>query len=374
MLSNSIGVCEQCDEITSVRWFEGGESDVGMQFEDAHLCMGCADEDQFVRGWDDGLSLVQSRAHILNRNEVRRRQERGWSEDVHRCWMCRNNTNYWLPDPRHEGQHICTSCVTRDDGSAVGFRYNVLGYTFKPAPLFNHVKEGRNQLYFGTESEINIDTSHTQRALRIMAERDINKMFYAKRDASVSGIEVVSHPFTFDWMKENEDKFDALFEVSKLGMAHHVSCGMHVHMSAAAFRPIHRAKFFDLFFNNRRLMYSLSRRTPRSWRDWVDRQKFDQRFNKYTVAKGERNQDRSSMLHFTSGHTIECRMFRGTGTKPGYFGNIELLQAAYMYTKDEGIRDVSGGRFIEYTRDHGRLFKNFLALYDNNIFRQVAEE
>jgi hypothetical protein len=63
-------------------------------------------------------------------------------------------------------------------------------------------------------------------------------------------------------------------------------------------------------------------------------------------------------------HTLECRIFRSTLSPTAYYGNIEFLQSLFDYTKNCGVDDdqLSEQRFMDYTRERGRIYKNFILL------------
>jgi hypothetical protein len=370
------GYCTNCEElIVDLRYFPDHESWTGELVDGGMFCEDCVREAGHW-DWEDGQTGDTRRRMAQERARSERRSELGYSENAVRCSLCGNDSHYYVEDRRNQGLVFCTDrCMTKDDGHQSGFRYKVLNYTFKPPPQFRDMPSelARNKLYFGTETEVTTESS-VNTVLSQLTDEDDERLFYVKSDSSINGIEVVSHPFTYDWMVENEGCFSPIFLMRKFGVAHDNQCGMHIHMSVSAFSRLHKMKFSKLFFENETFMFSMSRRTRKEWKRWGGAQKFNDGFSAMSIAQGSTNPNRSSMLNFQRRDTIECRMFRGTISPSGYFGNIEMLKAAYDYTKSAGINDMTPGRFIEFAHDHGSMYKNFLFMHDNSAWARAIEE
>jgi hypothetical protein len=222
------------------------------------------------------------------------------------------------------------------------------------------------RLHFGVEVEVNTRDRAMNRALADLAELDTNGMFYCKSDSSIgSGFEVVSHPFTFTFMQENEDAFAALFKLRENCQGYSAPrCGMHVHMSSDAFSHFHLLKFIRFFYRNPAFIERVSRREPGRMDEWA-RCSLSGNDRDITIAKKEASQSaRYSALNFQPRSTIECRIFRSTLSPRLFYGNIEFLKSAYDFTKSYGLNELSVDRFISHTRECGKMFKNFLGCLD----------
>ena len=98
--------------------------------------------------------------------------------------------------PDNDDEFYCSNCFPQ---------VNILDYTIKPSPLFKvdlkKEKIKRENLYFGVELEVeNMENTISNND---MAERIIDYGVYCKSDSSISnGFEVVTHPFTWDWYKD----------------------------------------------------------------------------------------------------------------------------------------------------------------------------
>jgi hypothetical protein len=142
---------------------------------------------------------------------------------------------------------VCHRCVR--NGGATG-PYRVLNYSFKPPPRFKRTDRDldKRSLHFGTEVELDMAKGRNKdEALVQLGAQDKTRLFYCKHDVSAGeGFEVVTHPFTYDWMKHNPEAFKPMFDLATLMRGFEsVKCGMHVHMSKDAFSELQMFKFMN---------------------------------------------------------------------------------------------------------------------------------
>ena len=187
---------------------------------------------------------------------------------------------------------------------------------------------------------------------------------YLKNDGSINdGFEIVSHPFTLEWMREKVDSFKAIFRLKKKGARSYSTktCGMHVHLSRAAFSPLHAFKMGRFFYLNPEFILWISQRRRSQIRQWSnlwttresdsfkdvngeERIYSDMYFKK--KANGEGSQ-KYRALHWTR-KTCELRIFRGNLHEMSFFKNLEFAFAAYHFTKRAGISQLSPLDFVAY--------------------------
>ena len=222
-----------------------------------------------------------------------------------------------------------------------------------------------NALYAGFELEIEAEGSHTPQELAAQLLESMPEDFiYLKEDGSISnGFEIVSHPFTFEWMKKNSDIFAPIFDLKKAGARSYstTTCGMHIHLSRRAFTPLHAFKLGRFFYLNPEFILWLSQRRRSQLNDWSSlwSNRADESFNNvngngriYSDAyfKKKANGDNSHKyraLHW-SRLTCEMRIFRGNLNKLSFFKNLEFAFAAFQFTKSAGITQLSPLDFIAY--------------------------
>ena len=266
-----------------------------------------------------------------------------------------------------EGEEGEYSCCSRSTGAG----YRVLNYSAKPPLSFKST--GRDlyerALHFGTEVELELkNEARRTDALISLEKADTERIFYCKEDSSIdNGFELVTHPFTFDWMKENGQAFEGMFALSSLMTGwDSEDCGMHIHMSADAFTNLQLFKFMRFFYMNREYIERLSRRRAGKIERWAEFPKDMTREKTMRFAIGKRDgiSIGRGALNFQRGQTIECRVFRSTLSPTVYYGNIEFLQSLFDYTKNCGADDseLTVLKYLNYTAGRAKAFKNFLTL------------
>lgn len=264
------------------------------------------------------------------------------------------------------GEAICDRCHS-EDGSPVAYR--VLNYTHKPPPRFKRTDRDfdNRSLHFGTEVEVDVaDGVHRDAALVQLGPQDTARLFYCKHDVStVAGFEIVTHPFTYDWMRQNPEAFQPMFDLATLMRGFEsVKCGMHVHMSKDAFSELQMFKFMRFFHMNTKFIRSLARRPKGRFDRWAQIVVPERSsLMRFTLNK-EHIDFKRGALNMENKDTIECRIFRSSLAPTAYYGNIEFLQGLFDYTKNCGVNDdqLTKDRFMDYIYDRGKAYKNFVLL------------
>jgi len=354
---------------------------VGLPQTTQDVCFACAKPviERKIReyndcGCDEHIALLPGYIDLVFVTNAFEWQRHSWQ-----CTEC-GRRSLGFPDymtPRQKARYLldrttdifCSRC---GPPAASGVRaYRVQNYSFKPDPMFKATSRdlAERALHFGTEVEIEMSkgSSSNHVALQQLADADEkHKLFYCKSDASVrTGFELVSHPFTFEWMKDNDEAFQAMFKLGKImeGWSA-VRCGMHVHMSTDAFSGLHLLKFMRFFYENQAFIAAVARRPADRLQEW----------SRLTAPKGKKLQQyalkktrslglgRSSALNVGNDKTIECRIFRSTLAPTAYYGNIEFLQSLFDYTKGCGLHELQKERFLGFVKERSKAYNNFVML------------
>ena len=134
------------------------------------------------------------------------------------CETCEENFHHDDMNYRDEGA-FCNDCEENSQGT-------IHNYHYKPIPNFHHLKNGfptieqktlkKDTLYMGIELEI--DSSERNESKEECAEqiaRD-ESTFYCKNDGSLDyGFEIVSHPISWQYFKQNKITFENVLKTSK---------------------------------------------------------------------------------------------------------------------------------------------------------------
>lgn len=263
---------------------------------------------------------------------------------------------------------VCARC-SRSRQSDVNLRLNLLNYSHKPDPIFHYLPEGGDRLFMGMELEVaRTDTQNNAKVNRWIASLDPT-MFYVKGDSSVrNGMEVVTHPFTYPWARENfpYQKFDELLEISNV-IPDHESAGTHIHISKDAFDPTHMWKFLLLVLENHSFFGTLGGRgDANSYGSLIgaDAERIRTNLMELAKQKGNVNILASQGVYFgrggvnlTNEHTIELRFLAGNVTPEGIKKNQQLVKAAFdfsnMVRAGDALKGALGdpGYFLHYVNN-----------------------
>ena len=248
-------------------------------------------------------------------------------ESVIYCSECEqlvmiDDTEEWM------NEKVCYTCM---ENIRQNLKY-ISPYEYKPVPNFHSLPNEINEPFFGWELEIDRKESISKEELEKHAEyihdaansaemSDYEKYCYLKFDGSIkNGMEVISHPATFNFHMQEMKISEILYEAEQLGYSSHDvgTCGLHIHISRSAFgtRPgeeeLNIAKLLLFFETNWNNIVKFSRRSQKSITDYC---------NRYGLKEGEKPREllekakqfgRFFAVNLKNEKTVEIRIFRGT--------------------------------------------------------------
>jgi hypothetical protein len=303
------------------------------------------------------------------------------------------------------GPRVCPVCVanaglTTHNGFVVPHHVavnmvsaTIQSYSFQPTYRINVDANERlapSTLCFGIELECGhtFGTARQQTILDGLASPDI----YFKNDGSITGFEMISHPFTWRyWNATGRDVWrERLRFIQAAGVRSYNApgCGMHVHMSLAAFTVAQTARVLDLVYGCPDLFQKISQRdifdycrfnnpdvttaTLRTRRAVAAHNDTMQKYARRSVGaqrlvdKAHSNGERRVAINFPNNKpTLEVRMFRGTLHTPSFAKNIEVCHALHAFTLDNSIDSISSAReFVTFAYDNERVYPNLAAFLD----------
>ena len=211
---------------------------------------------------------------------------------------------------------------------------------------------------------------------------------YLKSDGSLNdGFEIVTHPMTHDFFKNEADEFwntvavlRDQYRVMTWGTG---TAGIHIHISRTGFKGgPHMHRFLNLVYSNEQLYSTIAGRQSSRWakfddvdtavRNGQDEEGYTQykRFRsfKHKILDG-RNTDRYSAVNTQNRDTLELRIFKST-TKPERIkAYMDLAHASVEYTRNLTLQQVKDGAlsssaFITYVRENGSLYEHLVGLFD----------
>lgn len=337
------------------------------------------------------------------------------------CCQCQEVSR--VNDSTHttsDGRLVCDKCFTRDhkvctscgryfmtsDGicdSVTGAYYckrcadyNVSSCDseetpFRPCPKY--FGQDPNNLFFGVEIEMeNKGNESNDRVWHMVQRADSEGFFYCKNDGSLSyGFEAITHPFSFSWMKENMNKWDIIWALKEdpthFRAMETQTCGLHVHMTAAAFTNKHLYKFIKFFYSD--YMYNfivtLSQRDSGALEQWanLDGTRFDNHTECKRLVDSFKDKNsvgrRYSAVNLTNRHTVEIRIFRGSLNQNTFFKNVEFCHAVYEFTKQASSSSILSPSvrkgFMTFVLEHSQQYPHLAAFVVlNNRFEAESPQ
>ena len=303
------------------------------------------------------------------------------------CTVC-DNCGEYIPDDviirDNYGNNICPDCCDsdyircenceclvrfdescyceRDDCSYCEDCYNsecnvcnnLHNYCYKPDSIFF----GGGDKFFGIELECSFDDNYDA----VEYIHNNYNFLYCKEDSSVDGIEIVSHPMSYDFIKNNYVKAIEKVTDDYNGRGHNIG-GMHVHINRGQFiDDEHFSKFYDLFNADIKFLEIIAQR---SISDWGKINSYDGT-KKLTDQVNYNGVGRYSAINLQNRETIEIRIFNSNLRPDRILKNILFIIAMIDYTKIFDNCNLEG--YIRYVNSR-RL--SFPELYEFLIEKEV---
>jgi hypothetical protein len=334
---------EVIPDFTCVRCGESGPTDdtytVQVNYREyEEWCIGCFyDDSSYCDYCDNHLSHDYRSSEEIDNG------------DMHWCEVCTNNNAYY-----------CSDCYGWNSSPCNEHNLRLNSYSFKPRPVFYRtLDEPTSTPCYGIELETeNVHGSRTQAFKTFLSHMDENTM-YAKEDGSLyDGMELVSHPRSLASWREFAPTMSAMLtDISRDGMRAWTQsrCGLHIHIGWDNFTKSHALRMALLFSRN-----------PLDWIRAANRKSSYASFETLagnSAAKVKNpvwaNHSDAVNLGANGGKTIEIRIFRPSLAINRIIGSIELVEAAYYYTKDmtayTAIRGgLNFGKFEEFLKAGGK--------------------
>lgn len=279
-----------------------------------------------------------------------------YDEDYTHCHRCgvllrEASAQYEASDLYYERPY-CNSCYldcTEDQP--------IHDYYFKPKPIFY----GEGPRYFGVELELDEGGEDSCNARSLLETANCEEDYlYIKHDGSLNdGLELVTHPMSLDY-QIHRLPWGALCQkaVSQGYLSHRSgTCGLHVHISRAAFGSTERAQdaaiarvlyFFEKHWEE---LLKFSRRTRSQLERWADRYGYkEQPMEILDYAKKGYHSGRYTCINLQNADTVEFRMFRGTLKPNTIFATLQLLDRicdVAISMSDQEVRSIAWTSFVE---------------------------
>jgi hypothetical protein len=195
----------------------------------------------------------------------------------------------------------------------------------------------------------------------LVKERFGPQNVYVVHDGSIQdGIEIVSHPFSWQSYKKTREQWDDLLNYvkSKGWSGEGKRCGFHVHMTKNAFQPFQLYKFLKFFYEekNKPFVYVMAGRKATSY-SIISKKDVE---NLPKVAKNKKNEPAEGShyhaVNLNNHDTVEVRLFKGLTEPFEFHKNIEFLMALFEFSRDHKPTQMNGKKFTKYATAHAKRF------------------
>lgn len=290
-----------------------------------------------------------------------------------RIWSDENAGNSYIAlcqdcyDDHYTTCERCESIIHRDNANYIGdYAYcddcydrikdhSIHDYSYKPDPIFY----GSGKRFFGVELEIDDggrDDDNAQSLLDIVNLCD--EKIYIKCDGSLDdGMEIVTHPMTLDYHKNQMPWQDIMDEAISLGYKSHKSgtCGLHVHVNRETFGDTREAQddaisrvlyFVEHHWNE---LLKFSRRTEAQMNQWAARYGYKNSPKEILDHAKKDEKGRYTCVNITNWNTVEFRMFRGTLKYNTLIATLELVNRICnlaVHSDDKRLAKISWSDFV----------------------------
>ena len=252
----------------------------------------------------------------------------------------------------------------------------------------------KTKLHYGIELEVECrgdyaDSMYDRSELagEIVGDESV---LYCKKDGSLNqGMELVSHPMTFDAVNHFDWENIVFKHRGDIQGYHTQNAGMHVHMSRIAFTDNHLLKFMTMIhsymgfthlisqrkktseYNNfsRFLAGDMEKAKARITRDVMDKKerlKQGKIVNKMTTSTFGEKYVPVNLQHNPS---IEVRIFKSNLVKTRFLKNVEYCDSLYYFTRERPPYKLKLSDYVNYIRAEKKRYLNLNKFLDENIIK-----
>lgn len=342
-MRDKVFTCEICG-----RAYSSGQRQI---FGDQELCSDCFQQETLLCSVCGARIWADENAGSDGTPLCQRCYEREYTNCIRCGALLHNDSAYYSRDDEDDEEPLCYDCYARNVRQSA-----IQDYSYKPEPIFY----GNGRRYLGVELEIDGAGESSGNAKTILSLANARKeLIYCKHDGSLDeGFEIVTHPMTLEFHQKEMPWEAVMREAVTMGYQSHQcgTCGLHVHVSRAAFGSTHReqeagiARVLYFFEKHWEELLKFSRRTPRQLERWAARYGLkDHPMDILDHAKKGYGGGRYSCVNLKNSDTIEFRMFRGTLKYNTLLATLQLVDRVCdvaIYLSDDELKALSWTSFV----------------------------
>lgn len=236
--------------------------------------------------------------------------------------------------------NLCDDCYQETGGED---EEGIYPYEYKPEPCFKRYDGEYTKLFIGVELEI-------RGADRSCCAYDLNNnidFVYCKHDSSIgdNGVEIVSHPGTFDFHTKT-NIWNKIFDIlENNGMDNIENCGLHFHISRNFFTE-EAIRVLDYFVNNNPEF--IANIGGRKLDGYCSSREKD--MNNWGMSYSSRHCD---AVNLTNSETIELRFCKSTPDYTTFMKRLNFIHDIVNFSMNVTFKEI-------ITEDNIKMFESFL--------------
>lgn len=245
----------------------------------------------------------------------------------------------------------CSPCSCDDDDDYCDHDSRVHSYEYRPQsfrPKGNYPAEA----LLGVELEV--CGGHSVIADVVHSVDSSEDHLYMKRDGSICGVEIVTHPMTLAWARQYP--FARLLgNLRAAGCSVDDDYGLHIHVSRNAFRrdgkqsAAHQMTWLLFMYRNVAELEELARRSSDQWASF--RKPVPGELARKAKSVGADN--RYVAVNCNNDKTFELRFFKSTLDEQEFYAALEFADASVRYTRCIPLQDVLRGKALTWRHFSG---------------------
>jgi hypothetical protein len=228
-------------------------------------------------------------------------------------------------------------------------------YNYKPLKFYKHGKPGKDTLIIGTEHEVYFDCQESRnKVLKRLYRKYKEDICYVSFDGSIGGrqgIEVVTHPMTFKFIKDLSLPKDLPYNKIRDN-----SCGMHVHLSKNFFDHLTLYKLMRFIYDHDSFISFVSERNPTRYCQKLPDRGYITRFAKQ--KSNVRGIDKHTQVNLRHNNTVELRIFAQATDPCNWRKNVEFSALLAHFCKDKSFKRINLKEFFDYLGGNSRYYPN----------------
>ena len=259
----------------------------------------------------------------------------------------------------------------------------IYDYGDRPTLQYHQTEEdvnNYNQLFFGFELEIAINTDYAEDFLSFFNEDEI----YLSYDSSVDGFEIVSHPMSWNYLNgEFKNRLEKALNYAKsVGAKGHNKGGMHIHISRdgindTQLKRLHNFLYAKASHQKYEIIKTISQRQEHNihWCNWSDtsiKGLFDNR-NIKELKKYTKKSNKYTSINLNHSNTIEFRIFNSNLRIERVYKNLEFIKALLDYTNLHNCKSLYKHFFkwLAQSENRNKYMNLFSFLEEKNLIKPL---